>query len=217
MALYEKQFCWSILLRIFHWMFALAIVFLVTTGFYISFPWSNSMIEGSRAWPMATMRYIHFVAAYTFSAAVGIRIFLYIFGNRQERILDILPITARNIKNLFTTFKLYSYISDEHDDRLGHNLFAGTSYIITILAACFMIISGFYMLYPEFPFWQRLGVQLIGSQQWARFLHHCTMWWFLLFVLIHLYFLTWNDIREPEGLVSSMFTGVKFRHRSGKR
>jgi len=214
MATYEKHQCWSVLLRLFHWMFALSIIFLVTTGFYINDPWTNTMIEGSAAWPMAYMRYIHFIAAYTFSSAIAIRLFLYIFGNKQERILDVLPVTGRNIKNLFSTVLLYSYISDKHDERLGHNLLAGTSYLITFFAALFMILSGFYMLYPEASFWQNLGVKLLGSQQLARFLHHCVMWWFMIFAVIHIYFLIWNDNKYPEGLISSMFSGVKFKQKA---
>jgi len=214
MATYEKHQCWSILLRLFHWMFVLSIISLVTTGFYINNPWTNTMIEGGTGWAMTYMRYIHFIAAYTLSSAVAIRFFLYLFGNRQERILDILPVTGRNLKNLSKTLLLYSYISDKHDDRLGHNLLAGTSYLITFIAALFMIVSGFYMLYPEAPFWQNLGVQLLGSQQWARFLHHFVMWWFMIFAVIHVYFLVWNDIKNPEGLISSMFTGVKFKHKA---
>ena len=99
MATYEKQYCWSILLRLYHWMFALSIVMLCVTGFYIAWPWTNTMIEGSASWPMAWLRYIHFVSGYVFSAAVAIRLFLFIFGNAQERIWDVLPITGRNIKS----------------------------------------------------------------------------------------------------------------------
>ena len=115
MATYERHHCWSILLRLFHWMFALSIVFLVVTGFYINNPWTNTMIEGSASFPMATMRYIHFIAAYTLASAVSIRLFLYIFGNAQERVWDILPITKRNFNNLIMTLLQYSYISDKHD------------------------------------------------------------------------------------------------------
>jgi Ni/Fe-hydrogenase 1 B-type cytochrome subunit len=211
---YEKHHCWSLLLRLFHVMFALSIIFLVVTGFYINNPWTNNMIEGSGVWPMAYMRYIHFLAAYTFSSAVLIRFFLYIFGNKQERIWDILPVTPRNLKNLFRTLMLYSYISDRHDDRLGHNILAGSMYLITFFAALFMILSGFYMLYPEVSFVQGLGVKLLGSQQWGRFLHHCMMWWFMIFAVIHIYFVIWNDIRGEEGLISSIFTGVKFKHKA---
>lgn len=213
MATYEKQYCWSVLLRLFHWMFALSIIMLVTTGFYINGPWTNTMIEGSASWPMATMRYMHFIAGYVFAAAVIIRTFLYIFGNAQERIWDILPITPRNIKNLFKTFLLYSYISDEHDPRLGHNVLAGLAYLITFVASLFMIVSGFYMLFPEAAAWEGWGLAIFGSQQWSRYVHHLLMWWFMIFAIIHIYLCVWNDVKEPEGLISSIFTGDKFIHK----
>lgn len=211
MATYEKQYCWSILLRLFHWMFAISILMLCITGFYIASPWTNTAIEGSASWPMAYMRYIHFVSGYVFSAAIGMRLFLYIFGNTQERIWDVLPITPRNIKNLFKTILLYAYISDEHDPRLGHNVMAGSFYVIVILVSIFMVLSGFYMLFPEVPFWAGIGV--VMSQQWARFAHHFLMWFFMMFVIIHVYLCIWNDIKEPEGLISSIFTGDKFIHK----
>lgn len=212
--MYEKHYCWSILLRLFHWMFALSIVMLVVTGFYINGPWTNTMIEGSASWPMAWMRFMHFVAGYVFAAAVAIRLFLYIFGNAQERIWDVLPITKRNIVNFWKTLLQYSYISDEHDERLGHNVLAGLTYIVTVLAAVFQIVSGFYMLFPEAVFWQGWGVAIFGSQQLSRYIHHLLMWWFMIFALIHVYLCIWNDVKGPEGLISSIFTGDKFKHKA---
>lgn len=195
-------------------MFALSIIFLVVTGFYINNPWTNTMIEGSAGFPMALMRYIHYIAAYVLSSAVLIRLFLYFFGNAQERVWDILPITKRNLNNLKMTLFQYSYISDEHDERLGHNILAGLAYLITFFAAILMITSGFYMLFPEVAFWAKWGVILFGSQQYARFLHHLTMWWFMIFAVVHIYLCIWNDVQEPEGLISSIFTGAKFKHRA---
>jgi Ni/Fe-hydrogenase 1 B-type cytochrome subunit len=211
--MYEKHYCWSILLRLFHWMFALSIIMLVVTGFYINGPWTNTMIEGSASWPMAWMRFMHFVAGYVFSAAIIIRLFLYIFGNSQERIWDVLPITKRNIVNLWKTLLQYSYISDEHDERLGHNVLAGLTYVVTVLAAIFQIVSGFYMLFPEAVFWEGWGVAIFGNQQWSRYIHHLLMWWFMIFALIHVYLCIWNDVKGPEGLISSIFTGDKFKHK----
>jgi Ni/Fe-hydrogenase 1 B-type cytochrome subunit len=211
--MFEKHYCWSILLRLFHWMFALSIIVLVVTGFYINGPWTNTMVEGSASWPMAWMRFMHFVAGYVFSAAIIIRLFLYIFGNAQERIWDVLPVTKRNIVNLWKTLLQYSYISDDHDERLGHNVLAGLTYVITVLAAIFQIISGFYMLFPEAVFWEGWGVAIFGSQQWSRYIHHLLMWWFMIFALIHVYLCIWNDVKGPEGLISSIFTGDKFKHK----
>jgi Ni/Fe-hydrogenase 1 B-type cytochrome subunit len=216
MATYEKHHCWSILLRLFHWMLALSIIVLVTTGFYINTPWTNTMIEGSASFPMATMRYIHFIAAYTFSAAVMIRLFLYFFGNAQERVWDILPVTTRNIKSLFVTVLQYTYLSNRHDDRLGHNSLAGVTYLLNFIFALVMILSGFFMLYPETSFWAGWGVTIFGSQQSARFLHHLLMWWFMIFSIVHIYLVIWNDINEPEGeaLISSMFSGAKLKRKA---
>ncbi|MFN2354066.1 MAG: Ni/Fe-hydrogenase, b-type cytochrome subunit [Desulfopila sp.] len=211
---YEKKKCWSILLRLYHWAFTLSIIFLVVTGFYINTPWTNTMQEYSMSWPMAWMRYIHFVAGYVFTAAVLVRIFLYIFGNAQERITDVLPITGRNIRNLYKTLLSYAYISDEQYPRLGHNVLAGLIYIITIVAAVFQLVSGFYLLFPEVANWEVIGVSIFSSQQNARFIHHLLMWWFMIFAFIHVYMVIWNDLKGSEGLASSMFTGDKFKHKN---
>jgi Ni/Fe-hydrogenase 1 B-type cytochrome subunit len=211
--LYEKKKCWSILFRLYHWAFALSIFFLVVTGFYINTPWTNTMLEGSASWPMAWMRYIHFVAGYVFTASVLARLFLYVFGNAQERITDAIPVTKRNIRSLNNTILNYSYISDNHDDRLGHNTLAAITYVITILLAVFQLVSGFYMLFPEVVNWESWGVAIFGNQQMARFIHHLQMWWFIIFALIHIYLVIWNDLKESEGLISSIFTGDKFKHK----
>ncbi len=211
---YEIKNVWSILLRLFHWSLVLSIIALVVTGLYVNTPWTNTTLEGSVSFPMATMRYIHFVAGYLFAAAIAVRLFLYIFGNRQERIWDILPITPRNIRSFVTTLGYYSYISDRHDPRLGHNVLAGSTYIVTIVAAIFQLISGFYLLFPEAGFWQGLGNGIFGSQQQGRFVHHLLMWYFILFAFVHVYMVVWNDVKSPEGLVSSMINGKKFKHKN---
>lgn len=210
MELYEKHDCWSLLLRIWHWVFAPSIVALVITGFYIHFPWTNTSIEGSQSWPMAWARHIHFVAGYAFSCTIIIRAYLYIFGRPQERVWDILPINSRNLGNLKRTIMRYTYLSDGHHERIGHNVLAGMSYLFTFFVAIVMALTGFYLLFPEVSFIASAGDTLFHTQQTARFVHHLCMWWFMIFVVIHLYLCIWNDLRFPEGLISSIFTGQKF-------
>lgn len=213
MALYEKHHCWSLLIRVWHWTLALSIVTLVVTGFYINTPWTNTVTEGSASWPMALARYIHYVAGYAFSCTIIIRAYLYLFGNAQERVWDILPFTKRNLNNLWRTLLLYSYISDDHDERLGHNVLAGLTYLGTFFAAIIMVATGFYLLFPEVSFIASAGDMIFRTQQIARFVHHCLMWWFMIFAVIHVYLCIWNDAKFPEGIISSMFTGVKFTHK----
>ena len=211
---YEMIYVWSILLRLYHWSLVLSICVLMATGFYINSPWTNTTLEGVGSFPMATMRYYHFLAAYLFTAALLTRLFLYLFGNRQEQIMDILPLTPGNLRSLPTTLCYYSYLSDKHDERLGHNALAGPIYLLTIAAASFQILSGFYLLYPESALWQRWAGILFGSQQQGRFLHHLLMWYFILFAFTHIYMVIWNDITSSEGLISSIFTGNKFKQKN---
>ena len=104
--------------------------------------------------------------------------------------------------------------TEDDTDRLGHNVLAGMTYVLIIIAAVFQLISGFYLLFPEVPIWEQYGVLIFGSQQSARYIHHLLMWLFMIFAFIHIYLVIWNDIRDPEGLVSAIFTGVKFQHKA---
>lgn len=208
---YQRHYTWSVLLRLFHWAFALSIVTLVVTGFYINYPWTNSMAEGSISFPVATMRHIHFIAGFVFTGSILARLYLLLFGNKQERIIDFLPVTPANIKNLIHSLKFYLYLGGKSDQRLGHNCLAGLIYTITFILAALQLLSGFTLLYPESAAWQQWGLRLFGTQQEARFFHHLTMWYFIVFAVIHLYMVTWNDIKTKEGLISSIFNGVKFK------
>lgn len=215
--IYEKHYVWSILLRLYHWSLVSAVVALAITGFYINSPWAQTTLEGTGLYPMLTIRNIHGLAAYLFTSAILVRLFLLLFGNRQERILEMLPVTRRNCRNVSTTLCSYSYLHDCHDEeRLGHNVVGGMTYVLTMIAALFQLASGFYLRLPESVFWQKWGVMLFGTQQHARFIHHSLMWYFIIFALIHIYLVIWNDLCNPDGITSSIFTGYKFRPRGIK-
>ncbi len=81
---YQRYQAWSVLLRLFHWSFALSIVTLTVTGLYIHFPWTNTLVEGSGRFPMATMRYIHFIAGFVFTAALLVRLYLLLLGTGRN-------------------------------------------------------------------------------------------------------------------------------------
>ena len=209
--IYEKKKAWGLLFRLYHWALALSIAVLIPTGLYIAAPWTNSTLEGTGTFPMADMRYIHFVAAFVFTGAVATRIYLWFAGNRQERIQDFAPVTPRNLKNLYKTMLYYLYISKKAEPRLGHNALAGFAYILTLLVALLQIGTGFFLLYPESSTWQAWGTSLFGSQQEARFLHHLALWYFALFIAAHIYILSWKEVHDPEGMISSIFNGWKFK------
>ncbi|RUM91175.1 MAG: Ni/Fe-hydrogenase, b-type cytochrome subunit [Thermovibrio sp.] len=210
MAAYEKRYVWGILLRLFHWTFALSIFTLIVTGLYIHWPWTNTWLEGSHQFTMAIMRWIHFIAGMFFTCAVTARLYLWFCGNKYERVWDFLPINGRNVKNLFSTLLYYAYLTNHHEERLGHNALAGTAYFFTILLAIVQFLSGLYLLYPEGSIFTSIGASLFGTQQEARFIHYILNWYFAWFAMVHIYIVIWNDIKHPEGLISSIFDGFKF-------
>jgi len=59
-------------------------------------------------------------------------------------------------------------------------------------------------------------VILFGTQQHARYIHHLLMWYFIIFAFVHIYLVIWNDLKNPDGLISSIFTGNKFRPNGSK-
>ena len=207
---YENYQVWSVPLRLFHWIFSLAIVLLVVTGFYIADPWTGTMQEDTGAFPMQAMRNIHFIAAFFLTAVFLVRIWLLFFGNRHERLMDFAPFTKANIKNLWNMIACYLYLTDKKEKRKGHNALAGAAYLTLLLVTVFQVISGFYLLYPESGFWQGAGGLLFGTQQTARFVHHILMWIYILYTLFHLYTAIWSDIKYPGGIISAIFTGNKF-------
>lgn len=211
---YKQHYVWSVLLRLFHWSFALSIVALTVTGFYIHYPWTNTLVEGGDAFTVGTMRYIHFVAGFVFTGSILARLYLLIFGNRNERVWDFLPVTPKKIRSLFCTMGFYLYCTMDDKERLGHNMLAGTFYVITFIMALLQVVGGFYLLYPESAAWQGWGLMLLGAQQQARFIHYLLMWYFILFAFIHVYIVIWNDIKSKEGLISSIFNGTKYHHHS---
>lgn len=206
---YRVKKVWSPLLRLYHWTFAISIVVLVVTGLYIHAPWTNSTLEGMGTFPMALFREIHLSAGFALMAAFVARVYLLVFGNKNERLLSFAPVTGGNIKNFFATILYYCYIGRK-SHREGHNAFAGFFYLVTLFLALGQIMSGLYLMYPENLTIQGMGLAFFGTQQEARFIHHLIMWYFILFASVHVYIVIWNDIMDPEGLVSSIFTGRKF-------
>ncbi|AEH44172.1 Ni/Fe-hydrogenase, b-type cytochrome subunit [Thermodesulfatator indicus DSM 15286] len=208
---YRRVKVWSVLMRLYHWAFALSIVTLCITGYYIRDPFVLGVWEGINTnFIMAEMRYIHFLAGYIFIAAIMVRLYLFIFGNKYERFTDFIPVTPRNIRGLFITIKHYLYLTDEHVGHGGHNPLAGTAYMGMVFLGIIMILTGLYLMYPENGIIYAIGTAIFGNQQVARLWHYFLFWIFAIFCMVHIYLVVWNDIFGDEGIISSIFSGRKY-------
>jgi Ni/Fe-hydrogenase 1 B-type cytochrome subunit len=57
-------------------------------------------------------------------------------------------------------------------------------------------------------------VPLFGGDFAVRQLHHTLMWFFPVFILVHVYLVAYHDYVEGRGIMSSMVGGWKFIERS---
>ena len=96
----------------------------------------------------------------------------------------------------------------------GHNSLAGLVYFFTFLAFVFQTITGFALYSSMSNSWlpQMFNwvVPLMGGDSGVRFWHHTFLWFFVTFIIIHIYLAFYHDYIEGRGTVSSIIGGWKF-------
>jgi len=50
----------------------------------------------------------------------------------------------------------------------------------------------------------------MGGLATVRYLHHVFTWFFILFIVVHVYMAFWSDAILRQGTVSSMISGYRF-------
>ena len=127
--LYEK-YVWEVPVRVTHWVNMLAIITLSVTGLFIGSPKTVALTPS--AFAMGWIRFIHFVAGYTFSISVLSRIYWAIVTkNRYADWREFFPIMTREGRHkMLTALKYYTFISKKVPAAPGHNALAGTAYSV---------------------------------------------------------------------------------------
>ena len=99
-------------------------------------------------------------------------------------------------------------------ESIGHNSLAGFTYFITFLAFLFQCITGFGMysamstsFLPKMFAWI---IPLMGGDFAVRQWHHISLWFFVIFSMIHIYLVFYHDYIEGRGVTSSIVGGWKF-------
>jgi Ni/Fe-hydrogenase 1 B-type cytochrome subunit len=207
----KKVYVWEFPVRLTHWLNFLSILALAVTGFYIGAPYLYAINENQLI--MAQMRYVHFIAGYVFAISMFVRIYWMFAGNQYSRWRQFVPLGAERIQSLTGTTAYYCFLREECPLAVGHTGIAGVTYLVVFLVFLFQILTGF-ALYSQSHvggLWTLMGGWLFAiiGQGTVRLIHHLTMWFIAVFVIVHIYISWHNDIGERAGLVSSMFSGYK--------
>jgi|Deesub1362B_J571_1020462.scaffolds.fasta_scaffold00123_15 Ni/Fe-hydrogenase 1 B-type cytochrome subunit len=206
-----RTYAWEFPVRLTHWLNVVSILTLSITGFYIGQPFIHAV--KSNQYIMGWMRFIHFVAAYVFTMSVAFRIYWMFVGNRYARIGVFIPHTSRQWRDLWGAVKFYLFLSKKPPYAVGHTAFAGLVYFFIFLIYLFQIFSGFalYSLSHTGDLWNTLGwMKGVMHLQTLRLYHHLAMYILMVFVIGHVYLSWYLDLKERNGLISSIFSGYKF-------
>lgn len=208
----SEKYVWEVPVRVTHWVNVLAIITLAVTGIFIGT--AKTVALSPSQFLMGKIRFVHFVAGYTFAISVLSRIYWMFVGNRYASLREFFPIlTRKGRKNMWETFKYYTFIGKKAPHTVGHNTLAGTAYSAVFILYLVMILTGFSLYAENTPqgvMYKALGwMHLFVSNQGIRLTHHCVMWLLIGFVIHHIYSAWLMDVKERGGVMSSIFSGYK--------
>lgn len=208
-----RIYVWEFPVRFTHWINFLCILVLSVTGFYIGKPFIHAY--SSKQYIMGWMRFVHFIAAYTFVLSLVIRVYWAFTGNRYAGFREWLPFfSKKRFGHLKEGVKFFLFLSRKHTYTAGSTALADFAYFFLFLTFLFESISGFaiYSVNHSGIIWTVLGGWLVGvmSLQTIRLYHHIFMYLILVFAGLHVY-ISWQvSIFEKTGLIDSIFSGYKY-------
>jgi Ni/Fe-hydrogenase 1 B-type cytochrome subunit len=207
-----RVYVWEVPVRLSHWLFVLSIGVLSFTGYYMYNPFMTAW--GNRAFVMGRMRYIHEVAAWVFIAAVLLRFYWFVAGNRWAHWRSFVPLERWWRKGFWTQLKYYVFMNRHPDSEVGHNPLAAATYVAIFGLMVVEIATGL-VLYNHI-----LGSKVLGffvnwmagiiNIRYIREIHFFIMFAFFAFVIHHVYSAVLIGIEERSGLVGGIFSGYKF-------
>jgi Ni/Fe-hydrogenase 1 B-type cytochrome subunit len=210
---------WSAAMRWNHWLMALTILVLIATGFYIADPLTISGGETVDKFLMGEIRFWHILFGVILGALFIWRLYLSFFSRFHADWRDFSA--CLNRKNVFKQVCYYAFISKEPPEHthlygpLQALSYAGLLIMVFLIYLPGLVLMGtgydagltalIYKIVKPLENW-------MGGLAMARWFHHILMWGFILFIPVHIYMAIWYDITFKEGTISSMVSGVVFRH-----
>jgi Ni/Fe-hydrogenase 1 B-type cytochrome subunit len=203
---------WSLGYILDHWIRVIAIVVLIFTGIYIHTPF---IAGGPDSTIMASIRFFHFVAAYALILGLVIRIYMA-FKSTFDADWKDFSITE-NLKNVPDILSYYLFIKGSHKDYRKYNPLQALAYLITGLAIIFTVLTGGALYHGKLfgvltcPDSFRWVSTMLGGESYTRIWHILTMWYFIIFVLIHMYLAISITMINKDRTFTSIFTGYKLK------
>lgn len=201
-----------------HWAMALAVFVLIVTGFYIASPFTVYQGETVHKFFMGNMRYVHILFGILLMFIFIWRIYLAFFSKFHADWKDFF--SWLNFDCTWKQIKFYLLIEKEsrsHEDCIYGPMqalaYSGLFFMIFLIVITGLILmgAGYHAGFTAFFYKILRPVEnILGGLVIVRFVHHILTWFFILFIIVHVYMAFWYDAVLKEGTVSSMISGVLF-------
>jgi len=203
---------WSTGYIVEHWVRVVSLVVLTFTGFYIHWPF---MSGGPESFLMAWVRFFHFIAAYALSLGLIVRVYMAFRSTFDADWKDFSVV--KNVKNVPDILAYYLFMKKTHKAIRKYNPLQALFYLFTGLVIIFTALTGGSLYHGNaFGFIPCPGsfqwvLSLLGGESNTRIWHILTMWFFIMFALVHVYMAIMITWVQKDRTFSSIFTGYKLK------
>ncbi len=220
----KREYEFSKLLRLNHWIRAAAILILVVTGFYIANPFiipyvSNEPVNFMNAW----WRFWHIVFGFVLIASTILKLYLFIFDkqSKNERVSFFDFISP---KVWFQQLKYYLFMGTHPKTKGIYNPLQFVSYFGVFIVIFLICLTGLILHMHVFHGGiggfvydiLRPAEVLMGGLANVRVIHHICTWIFIIFVPIHMYMAIFNSVYGKHGSMDSIFSGYVWHEKHDK-
>lgn len=203
---------WSFGYILDHWIRVISIVVLVFTGIYIHTPF---IAGGPESTIMASMRFFHFIAAYALILGLVIRVYMAFKSTFDADWKDFSVIES--LKNVPDIAAYYLFFKGSHKDYRKYNPLQALAYLFTGVVIIFTALTGAAVYHGKLfgvltcPDSFRWVSSMLGGESYTRIWHILTMWYFIIFTMIHVYLAITINLVNKDRTLSSIFTGYKLK------
>jgi Ni/Fe-hydrogenase 1 B-type cytochrome subunit len=216
----EKE--WSVAMRVNHWAMALSIFILIVTGFYIADPFTVSKGETVGKFLMGNVRFVHILFG-TFLVFLFLwRVYLAFFSRFHADWKDFFAWT--DIKMTIDQIKFYLLMTKKGPDYktlygpMQSMAYIGLMFMVFVIVITGLLLmgAGYHTGFTAIIYKILHPVQnMLGGLAVVRYIHHVFTWFFILFIVVHIYMAFWYDAILKKGTVSSMISGNIFKKIKG--
>jgi Ni/Fe-hydrogenase 1 B-type cytochrome subunit len=205
-------------IRINHWAMAISIFLLIATGFYIADPFVVGKGETVNKFLMGNMRFIHIFFGMVLFFLFLWRIYLAFFSKFHADWKDFFAFM--DIKATIKQIKFYLLIEKEAPEHkwlygpLQSLAYAGLLFMVLVIVVTGLILmgAGYHAGLTALLYKLVKPVQnMMGGLATVRYIHHIFTWFFILFIVVHMYMAFWYDAILQRGTISSMISGKVFK------